>query len=318
MRADRLLSLLLLLQSHEIMSASELAAELGVSVRTIYRDVDALCAAGIPIYADTGAAGGYRLVENYRTSLTGLTRDELDSLLLLSIPEPLAALDAGQTLKMALLKVYAAQWTPPDDRVRQRIYLDWAGWGQGHDTPPHLQTLYEAIWNDRQIIIRYRLANGVDIERLVDPYGLVAKAGEWYLVYSGGGRLHSCRVAELVDVRATDSPFERAADFDLEVYWKATCSEVERDRHTYTVSLRIAPPARPWLALYFSGHRWQTIGEDADGWLRLSVGFESLHAARTQILGLGGAAEVLEPEALRLSVADFAAQVLRRYSPASA
>lgn len=313
MRADRLLSILMLLQRNGQMSAPALAAELGVSVRTIYRDADALAAAGIPIYGEAGAAGGYRLVENYRTTLTGLTQHERDLLPMLTIPEPLAALDAGQTLKAALLKVFAALRPPPDDRVTQRIYLDWVWWGQGYETPPHLHTLYQAIWRDRRVMIRYRLANGIDIERAAAPYGLVAKGGAWYLVYAGEGRLHHHRVSALAGVTLTDEPFERLAAFDLETYWKAVCAEVEQQHRQFEVVLRVASAALPELPHHFTSGGWQISGVDADGWMRLVVWCDSLYHARTAILGLGGAAEVIAPEALRLTVRDFAAQIVKRY-----
>lgn len=312
MRADRLLSILMLLQSRQQMSAPDLAAELGVSVRTIYRDVDALCAAGIPIYADTGVNGGYRLVENYRTNLTGLTQDEMNALLLVNIPDALVSLDAGQKLKTALLKLYAAQWTRPADHLPP-IYLDWAWWGQGHDTPPHLQTLYEAVGKNHRVVIRYRMLNGVEIERVVEPYGLVAKAGVWYVVYAGGGRLRHFRVSALITVSVLNETFERAADFNLEGYWKAACADIEREAGQFAVVLRIVPATYRDLSLYFSSAHWEVTDEDDGGWMRLNVWFDSFYAARTAILGLGGAIEVLEPEALRLSVADFAAEIVRRY-----
>ncbi len=315
MRADRLLAILMLLQSRQQMSASDLAAELGVSVRTIYRDVDALCAAGIPIYADTGVNGGYRLVENYRTNLTGLTQDEMNALLLVNIPDALVSLDTGQKLKTALLKLYAAQWTRPADRTPPPIYLDWAWWGQGHNTPPHLQTLYEAVRNNRRVTIRYRMMNGVEIERAVEPYGLVAKAGVWYVVYAGGGRVHHIRVSALITVSLSDETFERAADFNLEGYWKAACADIEREAGQFAVILRIVSAAYHDVSLYFGGARWEVMDSDNGGWMRLNVWFDSFYAARTAILGLGGAAEVIEPEALRLSVADFAAQIVKHYSP---
>jgi predicted DNA-binding transcriptional regulator YafY len=312
MRADRLLSILMLLQSRQIMSAPDLARELGVSVRTIYRDVDALCAAGVPIYADMGANGGYRLVENYRTNLTGLTRDELNALLLVNIPDALASLDAGQKLKTALLKLYAAQRMRPTDET-PRIYLDWAWWGQGRDTPPHLQTLYEAVSHTCRAAVRYRMINGMEIERVVEPYGLVAKAGAWYLVYAGNGRFNHHRVSALAAVRLLNETFERLA-FDLESYWKAACANIERESGRFWVVLRITPAAYRDLSLFFDDIHWEVTNADDGGWVCLNVWFDSFYAARTAVLGLGGAVEIVEPEALRLSVADFAAQVVRVYT----
>lgn len=315
MRADRLLSILMLLQSRQQMSAPELARELGVSVRTIYRDVDALCAAGVPIYADTGANGGYRLVENYRANLTGLTQDEMNALLLVKVPDTLASLDAGQKLKTALLKLYAAQWTRPADHEPPGVYLDWAWWGYGHDMPPHLQTLYEAVSHHHRVAVRYRMLNGVEITRVVEPYGLVAKAGAWYLVYAGNGRFNHHLVSALAAVHPLDETFEREAAFNLETYWKAACADVERESGRFWAVLRIAPAAYRDLSLFLDGFRWEVTTANNDDWVCLKVWFDSFYAARTAVLGLGGAVEVIEPEALRLSVADFAAQAVRLYAP---
>lgn len=317
MRAERLLSLLMLLQRGECLPAPALARELGVSVRTIYRDVDALAAAGIPVYAELGANGGYRLVENYRTSLTGLTADEIGALLLLKIPEPLAGLDAGQTLKTALLKLFAALWSNPAAEGRApHIYLDWAGWGQRPAPVPLLQTLYRAVQENRAAVVRYRLINGIEIERSVRPYGLVAKAGDWYLVYTGGGRLHIRPVADFLDAQIGAESFERPADFDLQACWDAHRAALETNRYGFEAALRVSLDALPWLPRLFGSRPYQAGAPDADGWTRVDGAFESLEAARTLVLGLGGAAEVLTPEALRLSVRDFAGQIMRRYAGA--
>lgn len=320
MRADRLIALLMLLQRNQQMSGQALSDELGVSVRTIYRDIEALCAAGIPIYAEYGVNGGYRLVENYRTTLTGLTQNELNALLLLKIPEPLASLEAGHQLKTALLKLYAALLPGRERLAQQRIYLDWAGWGQGQATAPHLQKLYQAVCEDRKVILRYRLWNRPDMEiqRVVEPYGLVAKAGVWILIYAGDGRLHSHRVTELADAHLTDEPFARPADFDLEVFWKTVVADIENDTRRFPAVVRISPDMLPDLPRVLgrgvAGSESDPQVVDANGWANLELTFDSLEAARAQILGMGGAVEVIAPEALRLSVRDFAEQIIEVYA----
>lgn len=322
MRADRLLSILMLLQARGKTTAQQLADELEVSVRTIYRDIDALSAAGVPVYAERGPGGGCALVEGYRTSLTGLTQDEVKALFMLSVPASLDELGVSQELRAALRKLAAA--LPDAQRqdeamVRQRIYLDWEGWSQPEPVP-HLQAIRQAVWEDRKLHITYRwLAPHVrHFERLVDPYGVVAKAGIWHLVHADGSRVRVHRVSELLDARLMDEHFERPTDFDLAAFWKAWCAGREESRSSYPVTVRVSPDLVPFLPLYFGDRIRARVAEagppDGAGWITLTLPFERFEAARERILGFGRAVEVLEPEPLRLSVIDFARQVLDLYA----
>ncbi|HEX2907008.1 MAG TPA: WYL domain-containing protein [Phototrophicaceae bacterium] len=319
MRADRLLSILMRLQSQGQTSAQALADELGVSVRTIYRDMDALAEAGIPLYAEYGADGGYRLVEEYRTALTGLTTDELHSLLLLKIPEPLAALDTGAKLKAALLKLRAASVAYPAQRApaQPSVYLDWAWWGQRGSSAPQLQTLYQAIQRSQKVRVRYVAVNGALIERVIEPYGLVAKAGLWYLVCGGAGCVRYYAVTEIGLTEITGDTFQRPTEFDLEMYWKAVCTRIERDSLDYQVIARVAPAMCPWLSRFLQLNFQPVLIKpgttDAEGWTQFELYFDSIYTARTLLLGLGGAVEVIEPEALRLSMQNFAEQISQLY-----
>ncbi|MEQ7126780.1 WYL domain-containing protein [Actinopolymorpha sp. B11F2] len=187
MRASRLLSVLLLLQGRGRMTARELANELDVSVRTVYRDVESLSAAGVPVYADRGPAGGYQLLDGYRTRLTGLTGDEAESLFVAGIPEPAAAeLGLGSVLAAAQLKIMAA--LPPElrtraGRIRERVHLDAPGWFHEVERPRHLTGVADAVWNQRVIEIRYVRAGSArrEVSRTLEPHGLVLKTGVWYL-----------------------------------------------------------------------------------------------------------------------------------------
>jgi len=322
MRADRLLSLLMLLQTRGRMTAQKLADELEVSVRTIYRDIDALSAAGIPIYAERGPGGGCELIDSYRTSLTGLSGDEVRALFMLSVPAPLDELGVSQELKAALLKLAAAlpaARRQDEERVRQRIHLDWAGWGPSEEPVPHLQTVHQAVWEDRRLRLTYRLRLGtqVEVERVVDPYGLVAKAGVWHLVHASDGHLRVHRVSRLLDAHITDERFQRPADFDLAAYWEAWCAEQEENRPYYPVAARVAPALVPVLPLYFGDRIRDAIAQagppDAEGWITLTLPFERLEDARERVLGFGRAVEVLEPLELRRSVIDFANQIADFY-----
>lgn len=313
MRADRLLSLLMLLQTRGRMTAEALARELAVSPRTIYRDLEALGAVGVPVYAEPGPGGGYGLVDSYRTTLTGLTQDELRALFMLSIPAPLTELGVSQELRMALLKLAAALPGPRREeelRVRQRIYLDPAGWFHQEENIPHLRTIHQAVWTDRTLRLTSRLSFDTQLERVVAPYGLVAKNSVWYLVFAQEGSIRVQRVSEVVDALIRDEPFERPADFDLSAFWQAWCADVENHRPTFSVMVRAAPDLIPALR--------QRIGKadaepDSDGWVRLTLLFETFESARRYLLSWGRAVEVLEPLPLRKSVLDFARQIVDYY-----
>ncbi|MCP4165503.1 MAG: YafY family transcriptional regulator [Chloroflexi bacterium] len=324
MRADRLLSELLLLQAHGKMAAQDLAETLEVSVRTIYRDIDALSTAGVPVYAERGPGGGCALLDNYKTNLTGLTENELRALFMLSIPAPLSDLGMMESLATALRKFSAAL---PDQRrqqqawIQQRIHLDWAWWRRSVEPVPHLQTIQQAVWEDRRLLLRYQMQLGPtlgELERVVKPYGLVAKAGVWYLVCFGDQRLRVHRVSQLVDVSLLESTFERVQDFDLSAFWAAWCERREEKQGLYPVAIRVSPALMPYLPQFF-GEQVRTgvstfPSPDNEGWTSLTLPFTSLESARARLLGFGGAIEVVEPEALRRSIADYAQQIVNRYS----
>jgi predicted DNA-binding transcriptional regulator YafY len=321
MRADRLLSMLMLLQSRGRLTAEQLAGELEVSVRTIYRDLDALSAAGVPVYAERGPGGGCSLLDSYRTTLTGLNQDEVRALFMLSIPAPLAELGVDQELRAALLKLAAAlpaSRRPDEERTRQRVHLDSAGWSETVAPVPHLQTIHRALWQERKLHITCRLLFGAEAEWLVDPYGLVAKAGSWYLVCAREGHIRVHRLSREMDVHATAEPFARPADFDLVAFWKVWCATVEKNRPAYPVRVRVAPEFIPWLPYVFGEPIRDEIARagpaDEQGRLTLTLRFEGLEEARDRILGFGRAVEVLAPRALRASILDFATQIVDLYT----
>ena len=322
MRADRLLSLLMLLQRRGQMTAQALADELETSVRTIYRDIDALSAAGIPIYAERGRGGGCALLDSFQTNLTGLTENEVRALFMLSIPGPLADLGVSQELRAAMLKLSAAlpaARRQDEEHVRQRIHLDSSWWFQSNEPVPHLDTIQQAVWRDCRLQLTYRRPYPArdPAERLVEPYGLVAKAGVWYLVAARQEQFRAYRVSRILEARLLPDHFERCPAFDLAAFWKAWRTEYEENRPYYPVVVRVSPDFAPLLPLYFGDPLREQIGRtgppDADGWITVTLPFERLEAARDRILGFGRAVEVLEPEALRLSVIDYAQQIIAFY-----
>lgn len=320
MRADRLLKLLMLLQSQGRMNAGQLARELEVSQRTIYRDVEALSTAGVPIYGQPGPDGGFALVESYRTTLTGLTEGEMRALFLLTLPTPLTDLGIGEELKGALLKLSAALSAAGNEdqaRLRQHLHVDPTWWHQGTEPIPHLQTVHRAVSGQRRLLISYRPSFTPVIERLVSPYGLVAKAGVWHLVYAIGSRIHVIRIADLLTARLDYDSFVRPGDFDLVVFWNAWCARRESYQATFQATVRIAPDFVDQLPRYFGQDVEAQIAgatRDGEGWITLPLRFASLAAARERLLGFGRAVEVIEPLPLRRSLLDFAEQIVALYT----
>ena len=319
MRADRLISILLLLQSRERMTARELARELEVSERTIYRDIDALSASGVPLYAESGPGGGIALLGHYRTNLTGLNEDELRALYMAFGPaSPLEPLGAGQSLRAAMRKLSASLSTGQrgeEGKVRQRFLLDGAGWSGDRGPASHLSLLQRAVWDDRCAMLRYQSFRLEPVDVITAPYGLVSKAGNWYLVGMGGGLPRVYRVHTLLHVEVLAEHFTRQPDFDLATFWAGWCAEVEQSQQSFQARVRVTPLLRSMLpsSIPVTAVDEAASAADPDGWIHLTLAFETFEAARQRILGFGSAAEVLEPEALRRSLVDFAGQVLARY-----
>ena len=321
MRADRLLSLVMLLQTCGNMTAGALAEELEVSERTIYRDVDVLSFAGIPVYTERGPGGGIALLDSYRTSLTGLNRDEVRALFMLSIPAPLDELGVSADLKAALLKLSAAlPAVGRDEQVlaRQRIHLDSVGWSQPEQPVPYLQTVHQAVWGNLKLQLRYDLGYFGEIELLVDPYGLVAKTTVWHLICGREDHLRVLRVPDILEARVLDEHFERPADFNLVAYWKAWCEQNEKRLASFQVKVRVAPDLIPYLWTHFgervADQSTQLDAPGEDGWITVTLQFERFEEARRRLLGYGRAVEVLEPDVLRKSIKDYAWQILDLYS----
>ncbi|NYI06816.1 helix-turn-helix transcriptional regulator [Allostreptomyces psammosilenae] len=275
MRASRLISLLLLLQNRGTMTATQLAEELEVSVRTVYRDVESLGAAGVPVYAERGPHGGFRLLDGYRTRLTGLTTEEAESLLLAGIPGPAAELGLGAVLATAEEKVLAALPDPMRLRAglaRERFHLDPAGWFRDpeEERSPHLAALAQAVWGRRRVRMRYRGWGSAPAVRVVEPLGIVLKGGLWYLVarrWAEGGHANGgangggtgsggtgsgaggaerpvtrvYRVSRAEGAEVLDEEFERPADFDLAAFWAAWAERFEAERHPHVAELRATP-----------------------------------------------------------------------------
>ncbi|MEU1968390.1 YafY family protein [Micromonospora sediminicola] len=308
MRASRLVSLLLLLQTRGRTTAQELADALEVSVRTIYRDIESLGAAGVPVYADRGPAGGYRLLEGWRTRLTGLTGPEAEALFLAGVPGPAAELGLASVVAAAELKVRAA--LPGDladrtGRIRQRFHLDAPGWFRHPEPVPHLETLAGAVWEDRLVRLRYRRWRAPrEVSRTVAPLGVVLKAGRWYLVARCGEQVRTYRVGAVLDAVVTEERHDRPDDFDLAAYWREWTARYERDVYRGEARIRLTVAALEFMPYVFppemSRAARAAAGEPGpDGWLETTVPIESARHAHAELLKLGAEVEVLSPAELR-------------------
>jgi predicted DNA-binding transcriptional regulator YafY len=336
MRASRLLSVLLLLQARGRMTAQELADELEVSVRSVYRDIESLGAAGVPVYAEHGPGGGYQLVGGYRTRLTGLSGDEAESLFLAGLPGAAAELGLGTVLAGAQLKLLAA--LPPElrsraGRIRERFHLDAPGWYQEADRTPHLSAVADAAWNQRAIRVRYRRAGraGKQVDRILEPLGVVLKAGVWYMVArardaaadaAGGAdaasRLRTYRVGRVLALETLDERFERPESFDLAEFWQSWSRRFEASSYRGEAVVRLAPRAlerAPFLLSPVAARACVETAEapDRDGWVRAVLPIESVEHALTELVRLGADAEVLEPPELRERFAQTARALAAMY-----
>jgi predicted DNA-binding transcriptional regulator YafY len=316
-----LLSVLLLLQNRGRMTADELAGELEVSVRTVYRDIDALSAAGVPVYADRGRAGGYQLVGGYRTRLTGMSEDEARSLSLAGLPVAAAELGLGTVLAAAQLKLYAA--LPEELRSRasmvaQRFHLDVPGWHRGVESLPHLATLGEAVWQARRIEVRYRRWDGSERERVLEPLGLILKGGNWYLAAACAGAVRTYRAAR-VELTQLGEPFERPDGFDLAGYWREWSERFERRLYPRTAVVRLSPLGRRLVPFYLGSVGARALAEatgqpDEDGWSQVELPVERGAPALGQLLHFGPELQVLAPEDLRAQMAEAARRMAASYA----
>ncbi|MEU6661440.1 YafY family protein [Streptomyces sp. NPDC046821] len=322
MRAARLIKMVLLLQNRPSMTAGELARELEVSERTVTRDAQALSEAGVPVYADRGRAGGYRLIGGYRTRLTGLARGEAQALFLSGVPGALREMGLADAASAARLKVSAALMPSLRDASRtatQRFHLDAPGWFQEPRTPELLPAVADAVWDDRMVRARYR-RDGTEVERELEPYGLVLKAGVWYVCarVTGDGAYRVYRIDRFTGVEAGEERFERDEDFDLPGFWEERAEEFAQSILRAEVVLRLSPEGlhrlRHVIEPVSARAARESAGEpDDQGWVTVTVPVESEDIAYTQLLGLGPDAEVIGPQALRERFAEAARRMADRY-----
>ncbi|MCL8010438.1 YafY family protein [Streptomyces sp. AS02] len=322
MRAARLIKMVLLLQSRPAMTAAELARELEVSERTVTRDAQALSEAGVPVYADRGRAGGYRLIGGYRTRLTGLARGEAEALFLSGVPGALREMGLEDAASAARLKVSAALLPSLRDASRtaaQRFHLDAPNWFTQPKAPELLPAVAEAVWDDRLITARY-LSREAEVERELEPYGLVLKAGVWYVCARVARRdsFRVYRIDRFTAVGSCDDRFVRDEEFDLPGFWEERAEQFARSilRAEVVVRLSAAGARRlPYAVDPASAREALAAAGDPDeeGRLTVTLPVESEEVAHTQLAGLGPEVEVLAPPGLRARFTDDAIRLGRLY-----
>ncbi|WND21497.1 helix-turn-helix transcriptional regulator [Streptomyces violaceus] len=324
MRAARLIKMVLILQSRPAMTAAELARELEVSERTVTRDAQALSEAGVPVYADRGRAGGYRLVGGYRTRLTGLHRGEAEALFLSGVPGALREMGLEDAASAAQLKVSAALLPSLRDASKtaaQRFHLDAPNWFKEPKTPTLLPAVADAVWDDRRVVAHYRRGED-EVVRELEPYGLVLKAGVWYLCarVAGGGSFRVYRIDRFTAVEPVEERFEREAEFELPAFWEERAEQFARSILRARVVVRLSPDgvrALPYALDSLSAREAlaDADGPDSDGWVTVALPVESEEVAHTQLTALGAEVEVLAPEGLRERFAGDALRLAGLYHP---
>ena len=319
MRADRLLSVLLLLQVHRRITARELAKRLEVSERTIHRDMEALSMAGVPVAAERGSGGGWALMEQYQTKVTGLNADEIQALFFSRPDQLLTDLGLHQASEAAFIKLYAS--LPSTSRrgaeyARQRIYIDSAGWRHSPEDISSLPALQESIWQERKLRFAYDRGDGsAAAERIVDPLGLIAKGSIWYLAAAADDTIRTYRVSRIHDAEVLDSPAARPPDFDLAAFWHHSSAEFKASLPCYYAIMRVRPDVMQWLRFGVRFGQVESVEEpDAQGWTTLHFRFDSEESACQFALSHAANIEVLDPPTLREKVIAAAKSIVTRAS----
>jgi predicted DNA-binding transcriptional regulator YafY len=317
MRASRLLSILIMLQLRGQLTAEYLAEEFEVSVRTIYRDIDALSAAGIPVYGDRGPGGGFQLIDGYRTKLTGLDPDETEAMLLIGLPGAAQAMGLGNAAKRARNKLLVALPGSGGDeasRIAGRFHLDSADWYRAARPTPFLAQVARAVL-DRQLLAMTYQSWTAQRDWVVEPYGLVLKAGNWYIVASGHGKMRSFNVADIKAINVLPDRFVPPAEFDLATWWAESARSFEKQLRPGTAILRASPTGLQRLRLlgtYAGEAVAKAQSADNDGWRIVELPLETIDSAAPILLGVGSEIDIIAPVALRTEIARLAKLVLQR------
>lgn len=312
MRADRLLSILLLLQNRRRVTARELAERLEVSERTILRDMDALSGAGVPVVAGRGKGGGWSMLDDYQTKLTGLSLAEIQSLFLPRPSRLMADLGIARESEAALIKLEAslpAAARAQADLARRRIHIDPRGWRDPAEAIPSLPVLLDAVWRGRQVRFVYARSLGEPTERTVHPLGLVAKGSTWYLVANVEGAPRTYRVSRIHEAAALDAPAELPAHFSLAAYWERSAAEFRAKLPRYYAIFLADPAVMRWAR--YRGWRLEEERPEGDR-VRIRLRFDIEEEAVQFALSFGGGVEPVEPADLIAKVLAGAREIVSR------
>lgn len=319
MRASRLLTILMILQTRGRTSAEVLSEELEVSVRTVYRDIDQLSAAGVPVYAETGRNGGFALLDGWKTRLNGLTAPEARALFFSGLPGPAGELGLGEEAAQAELKLLSAlpaDWQAEARRMSSRFHLDPRGWFQPGHKPEFLKLVAEAVWSETRIAIRYESWKETK-DRVIEPLGLVLKGGVWYVVAQRDGNIRTYRLSQIQALGPTGETFTRPKDFDLPNHWAEATKQFERDIYVGTAHVRATEKGLRKLKDLSDTVRRAvemlnpTPGED--GWVEFDIPIEEVGWASFEFIKLGDDVEVLSPPELRARVVGNVQKMARLY-----
>ena len=313
MRADRLLSILMLLQTHGKLTTQQMASDVGVSRRTILRDLDALSSAGIPVYTESGPGGGVALDEKYQMVLSGLSAVDLPALFVSGMPSLLGDLGMAGRAEEILLQLFAALPTYHQQAVQQirhRLHVDPFWWWREEQPLPFWEALQQAVFEDRKIRVRYERHDGTLSERLLEAYSLVSKAGIWYLVARRDEKWRTYRVSRFHEVTLLGERFARDVGFDLAAYWREHVEQMQSNQPHFDFTLRMPTSRVEFLRFHIVGNSTITELPEVDGWFRALIQVPSMDVAKMLIFGLGAEAEVVEPEVLRREMVESARRIV--------
>ena len=321
MRADRLLSILILLQNRGMMTARALAQELEVSERTIYRDMDALSSARFPIYADKGKGGGYSLLPDYDLNLKGFNARDIQALAALNIPGSMDEIGLGSGLRTALQKLLSALDADPEkdqNWMRMRFLMHTPARYPTHRRLTNLPLIQKAVWEDQQIScrLRYPIHFGLSDPIILSPYTLVTSDQRWYVIAARKNFTRVYPLEILIEIELVNKHFKRPDGYDPYKFWHVWQTVESQQQNNFEVVARITEDMTPWLPILASWQydRIKNSEWELPGWNLVRIYFDNLNQARTQILGMGNAVEVIQPEALRKSIKDYAKIIDNLYS----
>jgi predicted DNA-binding transcriptional regulator YafY len=313
MRADRLVATLLLMQSRGRVTAAELATDLGMSVATARRDLEALSAAGVPVYPQPGRGGGWQLVGGARTDLSGLTATEAQALFLLAGPAASSAPEVRSALRK-LVRALPSTFRADAEAAADAVLIDSAAWGESDkEAPAVVRELQAAVVRRRKVRLSYRGRAGPGSQRLIDPWGLVDKDDIWYLIAGTPKGRRTFRVDRIVEAVLTDQPAERPGDFQLAQAWQEVVAEMERRRSLIQATVLIDGRFVHVLQSHYGRH-CEVLDALHDGRVRVRVASHMARSIAEQLAGWGDAVEVLEPDEVREELARIGAELVRSYA----